>query len=162
MHVLATQDINWWTGVMPVTCGLLCCFNQLFGVSIWRHPFTAEDPLMSEWCYVKHLQICSDDRLSRFFFNCNVKCFQNEHICCWFKHFEWMPLKKWDFQNTIKYANKSYPLHFSIKFVKFVLNYIIQMDGNMQFKYIILKCRPFLNEQLHYWTLDTHIKPFFD
>ncbi len=39
-------------------------------------------------------------------------------------------LKKYDFLNKIKYANKSYPLHFCLKFVKFVLNYIIQMDGN--------------------------------
>ncbi len=27
-----------------VTCG---CFNQLFGLSFWRHPFTAEGPLVS-------------------------------------------------------------------------------------------------------------------
>ncbi len=25
-------------------CGLLWCFYQLFGLSFWRHPFTAEDP----------------------------------------------------------------------------------------------------------------------
>ncbi len=28
-------------------CGLLWCFHQLFGLSFWRHPFTAEDPLVS-------------------------------------------------------------------------------------------------------------------
>ncbi len=25
-------------------------FNQLFGLSFWRHPFTAEDSLVSKWC----------------------------------------------------------------------------------------------------------------
>ncbi len=29
--------------------------------SFWRHPFTAEDPLMCKWCSAKFLQICSDD-----------------------------------------------------------------------------------------------------
>ncbi len=32
--------------VTPITCGLLWCFYQLFGLSFWRHPFTAEDPLV--------------------------------------------------------------------------------------------------------------------
>ncbi len=48
--VFASQDVNWWTGVVWVTYGLLLCFYQLFGLSFWRHPFTAEDPLMSKWC----------------------------------------------------------------------------------------------------------------
>ncbi len=33
----------------------------MFGLSFWRHPFTAEDPLVSKWCNAKFLQICSDD-----------------------------------------------------------------------------------------------------
>ncbi len=32
-------------------------FNHPFGLAFWRHPFTAEDPLMSRWCNVKFLQI---------------------------------------------------------------------------------------------------------
>ncbi len=40
---------NWWTGVVWITCGLLWCFYQLFGLSFWRHPFTAEDPLVSKF-----------------------------------------------------------------------------------------------------------------
>ncbi len=33
-----------WTEAMVVDCGLLwTCFYQLFGLSFWRHPFTAED-----------------------------------------------------------------------------------------------------------------------
>ncbi len=45
MHLFLTnisQDINWWTGVVWITCGLLWCFYQLFGLLFWRHPFTAE------------------------------------------------------------------------------------------------------------------------
>ncbi len=41
----SSQDVNWWTGVMLITCVLLWCFYQLFGLSFWRHPFTAEDPI---------------------------------------------------------------------------------------------------------------------
>ncbi len=33
------------------------CFYQLFGLSFWRHPFTAEDPLVREWCNDELLQI---------------------------------------------------------------------------------------------------------
>ncbi len=46
-----------WTGVVWITCGLLWCFYQLFGLSFWRHPFTAEHPLMSKWCNATFLQI---------------------------------------------------------------------------------------------------------
>ncbi len=36
-------------------------FFQLFGLSFWRHPFTAEDPSDA---YPKSLQICSDEETS--------------------------------------------------------------------------------------------------
>ncbi len=46
-------------------CGLLAgycdVFNQLFGLSFWQHPFTAEDPLLSKWCHAKFIQICSHE-----------------------------------------------------------------------------------------------------
>ena len=45
-QLLSSPDVNWWTGVLWITCGLLWCFYQLFGLSFWRHPFTAEDPLV--------------------------------------------------------------------------------------------------------------------
>ncbi len=61
MQLFTSQDVNWWTGVMWTTCGLLWCFYQLFGLSFWRHPFTAEDQLVSKWCNAKFLQICSDE-----------------------------------------------------------------------------------------------------
>ncbi len=41
--------------------GLLWCFYQMFGLSFWRHPFTAEHPLLSKWCKATFLQICSDE-----------------------------------------------------------------------------------------------------
>ncbi len=57
MQLLSSQDINWWTGVMWITCGSLWCFYQLFGLSFWRHPFTAEDPLVSKWWKDNFFQI---------------------------------------------------------------------------------------------------------
>ncbi len=38
-----------------------CGFYQLFGLSFWRHPFTAEDPLVSKWWNAKFLKISSDE-----------------------------------------------------------------------------------------------------
>ncbi len=39
----------------------LWCFYQLFELSFWRHPFTAEDPFVIKWCNDKWLQICSNE-----------------------------------------------------------------------------------------------------
>ncbi len=58
IQLFTSQNINWWTGVMWITCGLLWCFYQLFGHSFWRHPFTS---LVSKWCNAKFLQICSHE-----------------------------------------------------------------------------------------------------
>ncbi len=62
-QLFALQDINWWTVAVWVTCRLLWCFYQQFELSLWRHPFTVEDPLVSKWCNAKFLQICSDEDL---------------------------------------------------------------------------------------------------
>ncbi len=40
------------------------CFYQLFGLSFWRHPLTAEDPLVSKWCNAKFLQICFNEKIN--------------------------------------------------------------------------------------------------
>ncbi len=56
-QLFTSEDVNWWTGVVWIACGLLWCFISLFGLSIWRHPFTAEDPLVSKWCNATFLQI---------------------------------------------------------------------------------------------------------
>ncbi len=50
-----------------VTDWLECCYSWnivMFWLSIWRHPFTAEDPLVSKWCNAKFLQICSDEEIN--------------------------------------------------------------------------------------------------
>ncbi len=38
---------------------IIVMLYQLFGLSFWRHPFTAEDPLVSKWCNATILKICS-------------------------------------------------------------------------------------------------------
>ncbi len=32
-QLFTLQDVNWWTGVVLITCGLLFCFYQLFGLT---------------------------------------------------------------------------------------------------------------------------------
>ncbi len=70
MQLFPSQDVNWWTGVVCITCGLLWCFYQLFGLWFWRHPFTAEDPLLRQWCNATFLQICSDEETSWMVWGC--------------------------------------------------------------------------------------------
>ncbi len=40
---------------------IIVIFYQLFGLSFWRHPFTAEHPLLRQWWNDKFLQICSHE-----------------------------------------------------------------------------------------------------
>ncbi len=68
-HLFTSLDVKLWTGVVWITCGLLWCFYQLFGLSFWRHPFTAEDPLVNQWCNAKFLQICSDEETNSSILN---------------------------------------------------------------------------------------------
>ncbi len=44
-----SQDINWWTGGVCITCVFISCLDS-FTFMFWRHPFTAEDPLVSKLC----------------------------------------------------------------------------------------------------------------
>ncbi len=55
--LFTSQDINWWTGVVWITCRLLWLFYQLFELLFWRHPFTADDALLNKWCNATFLQI---------------------------------------------------------------------------------------------------------
>ncbi len=50
-------------GLVWITCGLLWCFYQLFGLSFWLHPFTAEDPLLRHWQNSTFLQIWRRNKL---------------------------------------------------------------------------------------------------
>ncbi len=70
-QLLSSQDVNWWTG----WCGLLWCFYQLFGLSFWRHPFTAEHPLLSKWCNATFLQIWWRNKLIYILDNLRVRTF---------------------------------------------------------------------------------------
>ncbi len=45
-----------WNLKLETWCGLSWCFYQLFGLSFWRHPFTAEHPLLRHWCSETFLQ----------------------------------------------------------------------------------------------------------
>ncbi len=45
---LLNKLINKSCGVMCITCRLLRCSSQLFG--LWWHPFAVKDPLVSKWC----------------------------------------------------------------------------------------------------------------
>ncbi len=65
-QLLTSQDNNWWTGVVWITCGLLWCFYQCLD-SFWRHPFTAEHPLLRQWCNATFLQIWWRNRLIYIF-----------------------------------------------------------------------------------------------
>ncbi len=82
-QLLASQDINWWTGVVWITCGLLWCFYQLFGLSFWRHPFTAEDPLVSEWWNATFLQLWWRNKLIYILDDLRWAHFQQIFIFAW-------------------------------------------------------------------------------
>ncbi len=47
---LSSPDVNWWTGVVWITC------DVFIRLSFWRHPFTAEHPLLRHWCRDAFLQ----------------------------------------------------------------------------------------------------------
>ncbi len=51
LHKMLIDGLESW-----ITYGLLWCFYQLFGLSFWRHPFTAEDSLVSKWCNATFFQ----------------------------------------------------------------------------------------------------------
>ncbi len=48
--------IDW---IYLFTCEILWCFYQLFG--LWRHTFTAKDPLVNKLCNAKCPQFCSGE-----------------------------------------------------------------------------------------------------
>ncbi len=75
MQLFSSQDVNWWTGVVWITCGLLWCFYQLFGLSFWRHPFTAEHPLVSKWWNATFLQTWWRNKLIYIFVGLRASTF---------------------------------------------------------------------------------------
>ncbi len=74
-QLLSSPDVNWWSGVVWITCGLMWCFYQLFGLSFWWHPFTAEHPLMRHWCRDTFLQTWWRNKLIYIFDGLRVSTF---------------------------------------------------------------------------------------
>ncbi len=96
-QLLSSPDVNWWTGVVWITCGLLWCFYQLFGLSFWRHPFTAEHPLLSKWCNATFLQIWWWKKLILILDGLRVStCSSNDHFCVNYSlHFQQILILGW-------------------------------------------------------------------
>ncbi len=66
--IIMDNDKKWWFEVkMPLWICFLKAFrislhkmlinysSQLFGLSFWRRPYTAEDPIVSKWCNAQFL-----------------------------------------------------------------------------------------------------------
>ncbi len=75
LHKMLTDGLEW--------CGLLWCFYQLFGLSFWRHPFTAEHPLVSKWRNATFLQIWWRNKLIYILDGLRVSSFQQIFIFGW-------------------------------------------------------------------------------
>ncbi len=58
-----------WSGVD------YCDVYQLSGLSFWRHPFTAADPLLSKWCNATFLQIWWRNKLIYILYGLRVSTF---------------------------------------------------------------------------------------
>ncbi len=64
MYLFTSQDVNSWIGVVEY----LWIIVMLSWLSFWRHPFTAEHPLVSKWCNITFLQIFSDEEINSSIF----------------------------------------------------------------------------------------------
>jgi len=53
-------------------------FYQLFGLSFWRHPFTAEQALVSKWCNATFLQIWWKNKLILILDGLRVRIFSED------------------------------------------------------------------------------------
>ncbi len=93
-QLLSLQVINCWTGVVWITCRLWC-FYQLFGLSFWRHPFTAEHPLLSNWCNATFLQIWWRNKLIYILDGLRVSTF-SAHFHFWVNYYFKKPEPKWN------------------------------------------------------------------
>ncbi len=82
MQFFTSPDVKWWTGAVWITCGLLWCFYQLFGLSFWRHPFTAEDPLLSKRCNVNFSKPVQMNKLIYILDDLRVNTFSANFECC--------------------------------------------------------------------------------
>ncbi len=72
-------DINWWTGVVWI----IVMFHQMFGLSFWRHPFTAEHPLLRHWCRDTFLQTWWRNKLILISYGLSMSTFSANVIFWW-------------------------------------------------------------------------------
>ncbi len=84
-----------WSGVDYLW--IIGMFYQLFGLAIWRHPFTANDAMVSKWCNAKFLQICSDKET-----NSSTSC-----IAWGWVHFQKIFIFGWTFPLSAKSGRTS-------------------------------------------------------
>ncbi len=90
-HTMLTDGLEW--------CGLLWCFYQLFGLSFWRHPFTAEDPLLSKWWNATFLKIWWRNKIIYFLNGLRLSTFSlNFHF--WVSYSSGTPLKSGELHVT--------------------------------------------------------------
>ncbi len=84
LHKMLTGGLeSYWLLV-----GYCDVFNQLFGLSFWRHPFTAEDPLVNKWFNAQFLQT------NMFLWRSKLGWPEGEYIFCskwqFLFNFSWM------------------------------------------------------------------------
>ncbi len=130
-----------------IICGLLWCFYQLFGLSFWRHPFTAEDPLFL-WRN-KLIYILDDLRVSTFAANFHF----------WVKkkslfNFSWMYiLYVYKGSKKLLVGNKSKIYLITVLSLTVILLWLVffPLDFLIQviFIYIVLFTTQIMSKQLH-------------
>ncbi len=71
---------------MWITRGLLRCFYQLSGLSFWRHPFTAEDPLVNNniMLHFSKTVIMKKQKALEMKKRMQLLSFECHHFCCRF------------------------------------------------------------------------------
>ncbi len=91
LHIMLNYELN--IRRKESHCGLLVLslfYLVLLLDSFWRHPFTADDPLVNNWCDAKFLQICFNEetnswmswRSANFQFEWTIPVGQSaSHIC---------------------------------------------------------------------------------
>ncbi len=99
-----------------ITCALLWCFYQLFGLSFCRHPFTSEEPLVSKWYNAKCLQISSAN--CRFWVNYYFNIGEGNLLPApGFLHFQQLSLLLQDVSGHVAVTGNAFHLWMVLKFL---------------------------------------------
>ncbi len=62
-QLFASQGVNWWTESSWLLVDYYDVLSAFYQLSFWRHPFTAEDSMVSKWYNTKFLHICRRNKL---------------------------------------------------------------------------------------------------